>query len=150
MVLARSLLFSFLVFVLAACASAPPPSASVSPTPGPCAPSVVYPVTFTPNLGGYLATWPSSPDVGSNVPGRLNNQQVPIKGDTTKHDLGNQGPLVATHHFSVHYSLYGATPASGGCDNPTAFWDLDCQDGSSVLAVLWAHSDPCVWDDGSV
>jgi hypothetical protein len=145
----RSLLLVCPLLFVAACASTPstatasPSTSTTSPTANPCAVAVVYLVVFTPDATGYLAQWPSPPSISdTTTPGRANSQQVPAQGDPTQHDLGNQGPLVTTHRFSVHYSLH--------CDGPTAFWSLDCQDKSSRYADLWAHSDPCVWNDGTL
>jgi hypothetical protein len=116
----------------------------------PCAQTIVYPVSFQPHLDGYLALWPSPPVPGSTTPGRLNSQQIAAQGNPKLHDLGSQGPLAASHYFSVHYSLQNASPSADGCDLGGAFWSLDCQDGTSRYADLWAHSDPCVWDQTSL
>jgi hypothetical protein len=146
----RLLLLVFSLFLLAACSQRPAPVVTASPTPNPCTQLVSYQVAFTPRLGGYLASWPSPPTVGSTTPGRLNSQQVASRGNPALHDLGSQGPLVTSRRFSVHYSLLGTSLLAGSCDNSAAFWSLDCQDGSSRYADLWAHSDPCVWNEGNL
>ena len=134
---ARPALLFFLAFCLAGCASHPPVSSAL-PTPNPCAQVAVYTVAYTPHMFAP----------GATAPGRLNSQQVAMNGNPSLHDLGSQGPLASTHSFSVHYSLQGATLAGTSCDSSAVFWSLDCQDGSSRYADLWAHSDPCVWDEG--
>lgn len=146
MALSRLALLAFLSLPLAACSLRPTtPLAALSPVPSPCAQTAIYPVTFTPNASGYLASWPSPP-LADATPGLINSQQVALRGNSTLSDLGNQGPLVATTHFSVHYSL-AATPSAAGC---AAAWMLECPDGSSNYAVWWAHSDPCVWNEGNL
>jgi hypothetical protein len=149
MALARASLLVFALTLAAACGPSHPAARQPSvPTADPCALVIAFPIAFTSNAGGYVATWPSPPSVGAAGGGRLNSQQVSSHGNPALHDLGSQGPLALSHRFSVHYSLQGTEGTPGGCDQSAAFWSLDCQDGSSRYADLWAHSDPCIWDDG--
>lgn len=147
----RALLLALVLpAALAACApshSAPQAKASAAAS-QPCRQALVYPVGVQSEADGWLASWASPPVPGDSTPGRTNTQHVTASGNPSLEDLGSKGSLLASHRFSVHYSLQGAVYASGSCVVGGAFWSLDCPDGSSRYADLWAHSDPCVWDEG--